>query len=65
MEVTDLYIGTNRITWQGKGFNGYDLPGGLYLYNIQFVKDGEIVPVFLPEGENFLKGGYGKLVISR
>jgi hypothetical protein len=65
MEVTDLHIGTNRITWQGKGFNGYDLPGGLYLYNIQFVKDGEIVPVFLPEGENFLKGGYGKLVISR
>jgi hypothetical protein len=65
MEVTELHIGTNRITWQGKGFNGFDLPGGLYLYNIQFVKDGEIVPVFLPEGENFLKGGYGKLVISR
>jgi hypothetical protein len=64
-DVTDMIIGLNRFSWDGTDFSGNNLPGGLYLYNLVITKEGETLPVNLPEGEKFFTGGYGKLVLSR
>jgi hypothetical protein len=63
--VTDFYIGTNRLSWNGYDHAGHPLPSGLYLYRLTVTQNGQSIPVALPEGERFLKGGYGKLVLRR
>jgi hypothetical protein len=63
--VTDFYIGTNRISWNGTDHAGHLLPNGLYLYRLTVAQNGQPIPLALPEGERFLKGGYGKLVLRR
>ncbi|MDH4058812.1 MAG: hypothetical protein OEU76_08600, partial [Cyclobacteriaceae bacterium] len=65
IEANEFFIGTNHITWNGDDFAGNGVPSGLYIYQITFYKDGQEVPITLPESESFLKGGYGKFVLSR
>jgi hypothetical protein len=65
LEVTDFHIGTNRLVWDGTDHAGNNLPGGLFLYQVTLLQNGQNIPVEIPEGERFLKGGFGKVVLRR
>ncbi|QOI97526.1 MAG: hypothetical protein HRU69_08500 [Flammeovirgaceae bacterium] len=65
VEFGDFVIGTNRLVWDGTDSRGNTLSNGLYLYRVRLISNGELVSVAIPEGEQFLKNGYGKLVVAR
>lgn len=65
LDVTQFYIGTNRITWSGANDQGHPLPGGMYIYKLTLVKDGRELFVQVPAGQTFFKGGYGKILLRR
>jgi hypothetical protein len=65
LEYGGFIIGTNRIVWDGTDSRGNFLANGLYLYRVRLFSNGQPVLIEIPEGERFLKNGYGKLVLSR
>ncbi len=62
---SEFYVGTNRLVWDGLDQRGNEMASGLYFYQIRVYADGIKVPIAIPEGEKFLKNGYGKLVLAR
>jgi hypothetical protein len=64
-EATGFHIGTNQIVWDGTDHGMHEVPSGLYIYQLVITQDGQAVPIVLPEGESFFKGGYGKLLLRR
>lgn len=65
VEVSQFYIGTNRITWTGTDDRGNPLPDGLYIYKLMLIKDGQQLTLQVPAGQTFFKGGYGKVLLRR
>jgi hypothetical protein len=65
LEYGGFIIGTNRIVWDGTDSRGNFLANGLYLYRVRLFSNDQPVLIEIPEGERFLKNGYGKLVLSR
>jgi hypothetical protein len=65
LEFGEFIIGTNRLVWNGTDSRGNALANGLYLYRVRLFSNGQPVPINIPEGERFLKKGYGKLVLAR
>lgn len=65
VQFGEFVVGTNRLVWDGTDSRGNALSNGLYLFRVRLISNGELVPLAIPEGERFLKNGYGKLVISR
>ncbi|MFN3839402.1 MAG: C25 family cysteine peptidase [Cyclobacteriaceae bacterium] len=65
LEFGAFVIGTNRLVWDGTDSRGNLLANGLYLYRLRLFRNAELIPLAIPEGERFMKNGYGKLVIAR
>lgn len=65
IEVTEFHIGTNRILWDGRDHSGNEVPAGFYIYQLLVTKNEQRVPIELSEGDKFLKGGYGKIIVRR
>lgn len=65
VEFGDFVIGTNRLVWDGTDGRGNALANGLYLYRVRLISNGAPVDLKIPEGERFLKNGYGKLIVAR
>jgi hypothetical protein len=60
-----FFVGKNEIIWDGRNLYGELLPIGLYLFQLNVLKDNNQVNVKLPLGKNYLRGGYGKIAIVR
>jgi len=65
LEFGEFIIGTNRLVWNGTDVRGNPLADGLYLYRVRLFSNGQPVPIKIPEGDRFLKNGYGKLIFAR
>ncbi|MBX2962320.1 MAG: hypothetical protein KF687_07395 [Cyclobacteriaceae bacterium] len=53
-EVSQFFIGTNRVIWNGTDDQGHELPNGLYIYRLTVMKDGQP-----------LMGANGKVLLLR
>lgn len=65
LEFGGFVIGTNRMVWEGTDSQGNPLTNGFYLFRIRLFSNGQPVAVSIPESEQFLKNGYGKLILAR
>lgn len=65
VEFGDFAIGTNRLVWDGTDNRGKAVANGLYLYRVRLFSNGAPVNLKIPEGDRFLKNGYGKLIVAR
>jgi hypothetical protein len=61
----NIIVGRNEITWNGMNSNGSHLAAGVYFYKIILQDDGKDVPIKVPVNTSYLKGTYGKLVLTR
>jgi hypothetical protein len=61
----NIIVGRNEITWNSKNSNGSHLAAGVYFYKIFLQENGKDIPIKVPVNTSYLKGNYGKLVLTR